>query len=258
MSGETFPPSVRRSSNKQDARQTKREVAVQLRPRRSIIKALEVRTVASSVVKPVIEEGHYLHSMPGGVLRCFGIYLGKELVGAVVFTSGARQGHRLLDAARPRDVATLSRLYLKDEIPKNAESRVLSVALKILRRETPLKLILSYADPAAGHTGTIYQASGWIYLGQTEPNTYVDLGDGNLLHPRSVYNRFGSNAIGHLQATGIPATRKRVGGKHRYAYVLDPAWRWRLRGARRPYPKKQIRGPPSDSPESDFHKEGPQ
>jgi hypothetical protein len=200
----------------------------------------------------MIEEDHYLRSMPGGILRCFGVYLETELVGAVVFTSGARQGHRLLDAARPRDVATLSRLYLKDEIPKNAESRVLAVALKILRRETSLKLILSYADPAAGHVGTIYQASGWVYLGQTEPNTYVDLGDGNLLHPRSVYNRFGSNAVRHLRATGVPATRRRVGGKHRYAYVLDSAWNWRLGGARHPYPKRQIRGPPFDPPENDL------
>ncbi len=243
-------PSVRRSSNKQDARRSVREVAVQPRPRRSTIKALEVRTVEPSAIKAMIQDEHYLHSMPGGVLRCFGVYLEGELVGAVVFTSGARQGHRLLDAARPRDVATLSRLYLKDDVPKNAESRVLGVVLKILRRETPLRLVLSYADPAAGHVGTIYQASGWLYLGQTEPNTYVDLGDGRLHHPRSVYNRFGSNAIGHLRATGIPARRRRVGGKHRYACVLDPAWRWRLLRASRPYPEAQGRGPPVEPQEN--------
>lgn len=242
MSGESLPPFVRRSSNEQDARETKREVAVQSRPRRSIVKALKVCPVMPSVVKLMIESEHYLHSMPGGVLRCFGVYLDGELVGAVTFTSGARQGHRLLSAARPQDVTTLSRLYLSDELPKNSESRVLSVVLKVLRRETPVKLILSYADPAVGHMGTIYQASGWTYLGQTEPNTYVDLGDGKLLHPRSVYNRFGSNAIGHLRATGIRATRRRVGGKHRYAYVLDPAWRWRLRGVVRPYPRTQGAG----------------
>ncbi len=225
---------------------------MQSRPRRSIVKELKVRSVIPSVVKPMIEKDHYLRSMPGGVLQSFGVYLNDTLVGAAVFTSGARQGHRLLDAAQLKDVATLSRLYLRDEIPKNAESRVLAVALKMLQRETSLRLILSYADPAAGHVGTIYQASGWTYLGRTEPNTYVDLGDGKLLHPRSVYNRFGSNNIGHLRATGIPATRRRVGGKHRYAYVLDTAWRWRLRGAERPYPKKQIRGPPSNPSENDL------
>ena len=242
-------PYVRRSSNEQDARETSREVAVQPRPRRSVVKALEVRAVEPSAIKPMIEVDHYLHSMPGGVLRSFGVYLQGDLVGAVVFTSGARQGHRLLDAARPRDVATLSRLYLKDDVPKNAESRVLGVVLKILRRETSLRLILSYADPAAGHVGTIYQASGWLYLGQTEPNTYVDLGDGRLQHPRSVYNRFGSNAIGHLRATGVPARRRQVGGKHRYACVLDPTWRWRLLRASRPYPKAQGRGPPPEPQE---------
>lgn len=250
MSSEPLSPFVRWSSNEQDTRQTGREAAVRVRPQRSILKTLNVIQVPSSVVKPMIEAEHYLRSMPGGVVECFGVYLSSRLVGAVVISNGARQGHRLLDAASSRDVVTLSRLWLSDALPANSESRVLGIVLRELRRSTSWKLILSYADPAAGHLGTIYQASGWIYLGQTEPNTYMDLGDGKLLHPRSVYNRFGSNAVGHLRATGIPAIRRRVGGKHRYAYVLDPAWNWRLRGARRPYPKKQIRGPPSDSPEN--------
>jgi hypothetical protein len=231
------PLSVRWSSNEEDARDASREAAVQVRPQRSILKALEVRPVPPSVVKEMIEGEHYLRSMPGGVRLCFGVYLDSDLVGAVVFTSGARQGHRLLGAARPQDVVTLSRLWLSDALPKNSESRILGVVLRELRRGAPWKLILSYADPAAGHVGTIYKASGWLYLGQTEPNTYIDLGDGRLHHPRSIYNRFGSNAVGHLRATGVAAIRERVGGKHRYAYVLDPAWRWRLRGAVRPYPR---------------------
>jgi hypothetical protein len=76
MNGEdSSAPVVRRSSNEQDARRSLREVAVQPRPRRSVVKALDVRTVEPSTVKPMIEGGHYLHSMPGGVLRCFGVYL---------------------------------------------------------------------------------------------------------------------------------------------------------------------------------------
>ncbi len=230
------PPPMRESSKQQDAAGSTAEMAVQVRPSRSIPKALRVRPVPPATVRPLIEREHYLRSMPAAPRRCFGVYLGEELRGAVVFTSGARQGHRLLAAAGPQEVATLARLWLSDALPRNSESRVLGVVLRELRRTTPWKLLLSYADPAAGHVGMIYQATGWLYLGLTAGETYIRLGDGRLHHPRSVYECFGSNRVGHLRATGVAARREPVGGKHRYAHVLDPAWRWRLRAATLPYP----------------------
>lgn len=238
-------PTVRGSSNQQDTADTTAAMAVQARPPRSLLKSLVVRPVMPTVVHGMIEERHYLHSMPAAPRRCYGVYLGDALHGAVVFTSGPRQGYRLLAAATPQEVAELARLWLSDILPRNSESRVLGIVLRSLQRETAWKLVISYADPAAGHVGTIYQATGWVYLGETEPNSYVRLADGNVHHPRSVYTRFGSNNVGHLRATGVSAARVPVAGKHRYAYVLDPAWRWRLRGATHRYPRASCRGPPS-------------
>lgn len=207
-------------------------------PRAPAPKTLIVRPVRPDVVKPLIVERHYLHSMPAAAWRCYGVYAGQSLSGAVVFTAGARNGHRALTGATPQQVATLARLWLADELPKNAESRVIGIVLRMLRREGEWKAVLSYADPAAGHVGIIYQATGWTYLGQSEAATYVDLGDGCAVHPRTVYARLGSNAVGHLRRTGVPARRVRMSGKYRYAYVLDPAWRWRLRDRPLPYPRR--------------------
>jgi len=215
------------------------KTAVQLRPPRSSIKALRVEPVLPRIVHDIVAQRHYLHSMPAAARKCFGIYFDNELTGAVVFTSGARQGYKLLSAAKPQEVATLARLWLIDDLPKNAESRVIGIVLRYLSRQTDWKLLLSYADPNAGHVGTIYKATGWIYLGQQEPSSYLDLGDGKLLHPRTVYERYGSNAVGHLRRTGIDARRRPVASKHRYAYVLHPAWRWRLRDMAQPYPTKK-------------------
>ncbi|MGH6678174.1 MAG: hypothetical protein ACREDL_04365 [Bradyrhizobium sp.] len=209
-------------------------------PRAPSPKTLIVQPVLPSVVRSPIVEHHYLHNMPAAAWRCFGVFSGGSLSGAVVFTAGTRQGHRAIVGARPQQVATLARLWLADELPKNAESRVIGVVLRLLRRDSPWKALLSYADPAAGHVGTIYQATGWIYLGQTAPASYVDLGDGKALHPRTVYDRLGSNAVGHLRRTGIPARRAVVSGKHRYVYVLDLGWRWRLRDRPQPYPRPAV------------------
>lgn len=238
------PVLTRESSNEQDAAGSTAETAVQGRPSRSIVKAISVQPVSPAIVRPLMEQRHYLHSMPAAPRGCFGVFLGRELVGAVVFTSGARLGHRLLAAAAPADVTTLARLWLSDTLPTNSESRVLGIVLRTLRRAAAVKLVLTYADPAAGHVGTIYQATGWTYLGVTEPGRAVLLEDGKLHHPRSVFSRYGSNRISHLRATGVPARTEQQPGKHRYAYVLDPAWRWRLRAHGQAYPAHPSRAPP--------------
>jgi hypothetical protein len=181
--------------------------------------------------------------MPGVVRSCYAVHLGDELVGTCVFTAGARHAHHLLAGARPSDVATLARFWMADELPSNNESRVLALILRKLRHDGAYKLLVSFADPAAGHVGTIYQASGWTYLGTTEPERYFEV-DGVRVHPRSASSRFGSNSIAHLRRTGLSVVARVSPPKHRYAYVLDPAWRWRLRGAPCRYPKNAVRGPP--------------
>ncbi|MDQ2745591.1 MAG: hypothetical protein M3Z66_25325, partial [Chloroflexota bacterium] len=137
--------SLRWSSKQQDTGHASPEMAVQIRPQRSIPKSLQVGTVHPSIVRDLVEHHHYLRSMPAAPRYCFGVTLHGQLVGAVVFTTGARLGHKLLAAAKPQDVLTLARLYLLDEIPKNSESRVLGIVLRYLRTHTACKLVLSYS-----------------------------------------------------------------------------------------------------------------
>jgi hypothetical protein len=195
-------------------------------------------------IRDLIVDCHYLHSMPGVVRRCYAVHHGDELVGACIFTAGARHSHHLLAGACPADVATLARFWMADDLPPNNESRVLSLILRALRKDGSYKALVSFADPAADHVGTIYQASGWTYLGTTEPERYFEL-DGVHVHPRSASSRFGSNSVAHLRRTGLAVVARTSLPKHRYAYVLDPSWRWRLRGRPQPYPKRGGRSPPA-------------
>ena len=225
----------------QDSAAPPAQMGVRIPPARSTsseVKNLTVRAVSPRIIRHLIVERHYLHAMPAACWRCFGVYAENDLMGAAVFTAGPRHGYRVLTGARPQQVAVLARLWLSDDMPKNAESRVIGVLLRRLRRERQWKLLLSYADPAAGHSGIIYRATGWLYLGRGQPSRYLDLGDGELVHPRTAYGRFGANNVGHLRRTGIAARQLIQGGKHRYVYILDPAWRWRLRDTVLPYPGK--------------------
>ena len=175
--------------------------------------------------------------MPPAAIACFGVFDDGELVGAEVITAGARHAHRLFAGAEPGAVATLARLWLVDELPKNAESRVLAVTVKLLRRSRDIRALISYADPAAGHVGTIYQAAGWSYLGQNPPARYLDFGDGTLRHPRSTFSTYGTSSLSLLRSRGIKAKGVLVNGKHRYCLVIDSTWSWRLTAHNMPYPK---------------------
>lgn len=232
---------LRRSSNGEDAAPSSAEMAVQFRPRRSTVRSLIIRRVAPVAVARLITDEHYLHSMPTAPIACFGVYLNSELVGAVVITSGARHSHRVLSGGTSGTVATLARLWLADSVPKNSESRVLAVVANQLRRDTSMRALLSYADPLAGHVGTVYQAAGWQYLGIGQPGRYIDLGDGRLHHPRSVTSKYETNSPSQLRAKGIEAKSVTVPGKHRYCLLLDSSWSWRLSQANEPYPKVQTK-----------------
>ena len=138
---------------------------------RAALQSLQVRPVPVKVAKALLVREHYLHSLPGGTQLAFGVFLGRRLLGALTLGVGPFNAHRLVAEASPADCLTLSRLWLSEELPKNSESRVLGVVVRSLRKHTNLKFLLSYADPAQGHLGTIYQATGWLYTGlsQTMP-----------------------------------------------------------------------------------------
>src|SRR5262249_4891840 len=50
--------------------------------------------------------------------------------------------------------------------PRNAASFLINTACKLLYRTISVPLFFAYADPMAGEYGAVYQAAGWVYLGQ--------------------------------------------------------------------------------------------
>ena len=207
----------------------------------SALHNIRVMPVPFRITKELLVRKHYLHSMPGGTQLSFGVFVGGCLMGAITLGVGPKLGHRLVEGATSRDCATLTRrLWLSDRLPSNAESRVIGVALRALtNRHTSLKFVLAYADPAAGHIGVIYQATGWLYTGLSSPTSVYDLGDGVLRLSRSLGYSFGSRSVRHFEASGVPIKAVTQSAKHRYIRFLDPSWRERLRVPELNYPKKE-------------------
>jgi hypothetical protein len=205
----------------------------------AIVMGLNIAPISQIDAKEILISNHYLHSFPGGTKLSFGVYLDARLLGALTFGVGPYLGYKLVKDASPDDVVTLTRLWLSDDLPRNSESRVLGFVLRSLRKETSLKFVLAYSDPSAGHLGTIYQATNWLYTGLSSATPLYDIGDGIPHHSRSLAHQLGSHSIRYLTSQGIMVKTVPQMAKHRYIHFLDDSWRTRLLVPVLPYPKKE-------------------
>jgi hypothetical protein len=62
----------------------------------------------------------------------------------------------------------IKRLAMTDFCPKNSESRFIAISQKILIKSFHVNGIVTMADSSVSHTGIIYKASGFKYLGMTD------------------------------------------------------------------------------------------
>lgn len=136
--------------------------------------ALWVEPCSLRDIKPFVEREHYSHSLHGVTASyCFRVLEGDTIVGAALFglPSGAGVLTKYSEKGRFR-LVELRRFVLSEHLPKNSESRLLGIMLRLLKKEGVTR-ILTYADPAQGHTGTIYRATGFAFKGRTSPRKKI-------------------------------------------------------------------------------------
>ena len=163
----------------------------------------------------------------------------KMLLGVITFGVGPKNVYHLVAGCAPEDCLGLTRLWLSHSLPRNSESYVIGHALRALRKYTRVKFIVTYADPAQGHVGTIYQASNWIYTGLSQATPMYHLGDGRLRHSRTFSHVMGTRNITHLAKQGVDISVVPTLAKHRYLYLLDASLRDSIAVPVLPYPKKE-------------------
>jgi hypothetical protein len=205
------------------------------------VSELQLRWASYAGVKYACERWHYSRCVPTGKLVRIGVWEDDEFRGVVVFSRGSAPllGRRYdLDAT---EVCELTRIALRcHDAPV---SRIISLALRMLRRSSPgIRLVLSFADPARDHHGGVYQASNWIYDGESDRSIEI-LMDGAWRHVRGAYHEAKERGVirdygdAHVPGSNLRITR----GKHRYLYPLDPELRPLLELRARPYPRPEVR-----------------
>ena len=156
-----------------------------------------------------------------GTKLAFGVFLGDRLLGAMTFGAGPQNAHSLVQGACPDHCLAFTRLWLSDELPTNSESKVIGIAIRAIKRNTSVKFLVAYSDPAQGHLGTIYQATNWLYTGLSDAMALVDIGEGPK-HSRTLGFKYGTHSCSYFAAHGVDAKIVPQMPKHRYMYFLDP------------------------------------
>lgn len=79
--------------------------------------------------------------------------------------------------------------------------------------------LISYADPNAGHTGTVYRAASWQYLGQSEESRYYKGPAGEIVSRRGFHSGDRNMTKAEILARGFSELSRP--GKHRFARGLS-------------------------------------
>ena len=128
---------------------------------------LILRTVPTDQALNCYGRWHYLGRIKTIATLHYGVFFENRLVGCISMGSpNATEIKGFYDRNNQEGVWEIKRLALSPICPKNSESRVIAIAIRLVKK-LGAWLIVTYADDGIGHTGVIYKAAGFDYQGLT-------------------------------------------------------------------------------------------
>ena len=132
-----------------------------------------VSLVTKEQAAPIILKYEWLQTMNKFMYGC-GLFHEEDLLGVVCFGIGPGTRSRYICGEKYAHLAVcLERGACVHYAPHNSASYLISRATKLLHTEYGYKIFFAYSDPAAGETGTVYQACNWMSQGQS-PGRFVN------------------------------------------------------------------------------------
>ncbi|MBU0959872.1 MAG: hypothetical protein KKB31_08035 [Nanoarchaeota archaeon] len=158
----------------------------------------------------VIRKTHYTHSVPSG--KSHYIRFGSAIV---VWSIPANKnlGRFILPLWNCK-AWELSRLWAPDKHEPNLLTQAISAAIAELQSlEQGVDILVSYADPNAGHKGGVYRAASWVYHGKSE-EVRAYLKDGQCVARRKFHS--GKRGMTKKEIEALGFIELRLPGKERF------------------------------------------
>ena len=209
-------------------------------------KDIIVKPIAAKDATRIIKALHYSGKVARTSTVHFGVFLDGKCGGALQFGGSINKRGMLglVKGTQWNEFIELNRMALADWLPRNGESRVIAVAMRLLKKHYPhLQWVVSFADGCQCGDGTIYRASGFVLTAIRDNTTMWRMADGEVLadqvfgckygngmstgdNPLTRYGKRGPESRGEFMQR-VGAT-KLPGFQLRYIYFLDPTARERL------------------------------
>jgi hypothetical protein len=219
------------------------------------VKDIRIEPVDSSRAHEFIQEHHYSGKSVQNSQLHLGAFYHGSLEGVMQFGPPMDKSKLigLVEGTEWNEMMELNRMAFTDKLPKNSESRALSVAFKLFDKHAPhVKWVVSFADAAQCGDGAIYRASNFVLTGIKETDNLARLPNGDVIHKltvedpadaprpelggRSYYDVTGGtfNFDAYVEA----ADAERLSGYQlRYIYFIDKDYRDKLTVEEIPYEK---------------------
>ncbi len=115
-------------------------------------------------------------------------------------------------------VLCLSRLVVAPEVPKNGASFLIASSMRLIDTER-WHCLLTYADTWQNHSGQIYKATNWEYLGLTQPYMIYQNKEGLVRGKKRVCKNQKLTDNIDLESRGFVKQGKFP--KHKYRYIFS-------------------------------------
>lgn len=191
-------------------------------------KDIVIKPIDSKSAEKLCKMYHYSGKVAAISQLHFGVFYKGKVEGVMQFGPpiDRRKLLPLVKNTKFNDFLELNRMAFSDKLPKNSESRAISVCMKIIKKRYPhIKWIVSFADGTQCGDGTIYRASGFILTAIRKNSTIYKLKSGEITAKHGTNSRDFSGA-------------KRLDGfQLRYIYFLDKSYRENLTVPEIPFSK---------------------
>jgi hypothetical protein len=151
-------------------------------------KEISIKVIPGNIANPFIRRYHYSGTAVNSKLH-FGVFLDGRLHGVMSYGPSLVKAHiiQLVRGTGWNDFLELNRMAFDSCLPRNSESRALSMSFKLLKKYAPqVKWIVSFADACSCGDGAIYRASNFTLTGIKENEALCLLPDGTKIHKVSV------------------------------------------------------------------------
>ena len=210
-------------------------------------KDIIVKVLPASTANEFIRRTHYSGKVTNSALH-FGAFLDGRLHGVMSFGSPMDK-RKVLPLVHTADglpclwneMLELNRLAFDEHLPRNSESRCISIAFRLIQKNAPhIRWVLSFSDGTQCGDGTIYRASGFaltkIRASKNDlwclPPDLSHLSAGGAVHRigvqggssnigRWVLNTYGTKNVPFEKLQKLHGGKLLNGFQLRYIYLLD-------------------------------------